>query len=207
MSSENLITPVQLESAGSTISLTLAGIILDGKIFKHPKETLDLSPKLSLRELAPTDPSPQSAIERLLLVFAFLNFLHLTCTWFLWKLDISKRGPNGYQILSGDTALRYESGEREENDPERDVERDHHLRHISSESINVPLSHNPPADRIYSTSSIPTGLRGDGEFVVTEAEIARGKILFRISIALIVATWMFYSITLLMDLVERQGGD
>jgi len=197
-----------LESAGSTISLTLAGIILDGKIFRHlPKETLDPSPKLSLRELVPTDPSPQSAIERLLFVLAFLNFLHLVCTWFLWKLDISKRGPNGYQILSGDTALPHESGEREDRDPERDAERHHHLRHISSESINVPLSHNPPADRIYSAASIPTGLRGDGEFVVTEAEIGRGKILFRISIALVVATWMFYSITLLMDLVERHGDD
>jgi len=195
-----------LESAGSTISLTLAGIILDEKIFRHPpKKPLDPSPIPSLRELPSTESSPQSAIERLLFVFAFLNLLHLLCIWFLWKFDISKRGRNGYQILSGDTAPPYESGEREENDLDRDAEHDHHHR-ISNESIGA-LSHDPPADRIDSTPSIPTGLRGDGEFVVTEAEIARGKILFRVSIALVVATWMFYSITFLMDFVERQGDD
>jgi hypothetical protein len=159
----------------------------------------------SLRDSPSTESSPQSAIERLLLVFAFLNLLHLVCIWFLWKLDISKRSPKGYQILSGDTALPYDSGEREENDLDRDAEHDHHR--ISNESISAPLSHDPPADLIDRTSSIPTGIHGDGEFVVTEAEIARGKILFRISIALVIATWMFYSITLLMDLVERQGDD
>ncbi|KAF9509396.1 hypothetical protein BS47DRAFT_1396912 [Hydnum rufescens UP504] len=196
-----------LESAGATISLTLAGIILDEKIFKHPpKKPLDPSPIPSLRELPSTKPSPQSAIERVLFVFAFLNLLHLVCIWFLWKLEISKRAPNGYQILSGDTALPYESGEREENHLDRDAEHRHHHR-ISNESIDAPLSHDPPADLIAGTSSIPTGLHGDGRFVVTEAEIARGRILFRISIALIVATWMFYSITLLMDLVERHGDD
>jgi len=102
----------------------------------------------------------------------------------------------------------HESGEGEENDLDRDPEHDYHLRRVPNRSsIDASLSRNPPADRISRASSIPTGLRGDGEFVVTETEITRGKILFKISIALVVAAWMFYSITLLKDLMGRQGDE
>jgi len=199
-----------IESAGSTISLTLAGFILDEKIFKHsPKHSLGpSSPISSLQELPTTDSSHQSAIYRLLFVFAFLNFLQLACLMFLWKLDMSKRGPTGYQILSGDMSLPPEGGEREENELDRDAEYDHRLRRIPTRSsIDAALSYNPPVDRVSGTSSVPTRLCADGEFVVTETEITRGKILFRISIGLVVVAWMFYSITLLTDLIGRQGGE
>ena len=128
----------------------------------------------------------------------------------LWRLDISRRrrSRNGYQPLREDVTVSLEGAEGEEDDPAEEMHQDgHHLRPVSDPSVEYTLSSNTPTSNVSSESPMRSGVRSDNEFIVTEAEVVRGKIMFRISALLIIGAWAFYSITLVMDLRERNKHD
>ncbi|KAG8925661.1 hypothetical protein FRC02_009516 [Tulasnella sp. 418] len=124
-----------IESAGSTISKILAGLLLDTKSSKKsaPAEPdLTMLPSVSISSPTPTTVSPPidnaRAIQWLLNWWLFINVLQLLGTIILWKMDVKRkrlhnrgesgsRGFDGYSPLPTEDAPRRRSESRGATEP------------------------------------------------------------------------------------------
>ena len=210
---------LQIEQTGATISVTVAGYLLDIRNSSNS----DSKPSSSRSD--PSDqvevnvrgrlPTPE-AIFRLLCWFAVFNILQAICIYFLWTIDSAQQIPNeaetpSYKPLTSEEpeSLEDDSGKAADSEEGAELsdEDDDPNGRASPNSYSMrrtPMHSDEPLIGLPDQQQLGTQFRprqggARDALDVTPSEYFRGKAFYIIFGTMIIGAWTFYVISLVSD--------